>query len=67
MGEKKGKDKTVLASEIALELNENWQGSNCSYCQKYIDSCEECPLVIGDDVQNCCSGLWFNMDTSETW
>ena len=49
-------------------IKENWGGKYCSYCKKYSD-CPDCPLCVCgvDEEENCCNGLWEEIDTSETW
>ena len=62
--EKQNPEEEVDYGKMTREIGECWFGQFCDYCEKAINDCTICKLGRNS---GCCSGLWMDLDDSETW
>jgi hypothetical protein len=56
---------------MSVDIEEDWRSDSCIYCNTHPgDDCTDMndqSCELGDNVDDCCDGLWVEMDDSETW
>jgi hypothetical protein len=59
-----------LASFLETHIGENYYAEYCLYCKQYLNILHKsCPLNLKDDYckgENCCNGLWNDLEDSIT-